>query len=165
METKKEKGKGTYHFNGVDVLILLALVAVVAAVVLVLGLMGGGNNDQTVKLEYVVEISPVRDELLGKIRVGDTLIDSAGKYNIGTVKSVESVPYTEEVLNSETGEVVSAPYPEHSTLRVTVTANATESGGYYSIGGFRISAGLRVYSRFPDFLGEGYCVSLHAIGD
>lgn len=164
MEVKNKKGKGIYRFNGVDVLILLALVAVAAAVVLVLGLMGGSGSDQSVKVEYVVEISPVRDELLGKIRVGDTLIDSAGKYNIGVVKSVESVPYTEEVLNSGTGEVVAAPYPEHSTLRVTVTADATKSGGYYSIGGFRISAGARVYSRFPDFLGEGYCISLRVIG-
>ncbi len=162
MENLNEKTK-KFRFNAVDAIIILAIVAVVCAAVLIFGMLGEDGQDNTVKVEYVVQISQVRGEISDKIKVGDTLIDSASKYSLGTVKSVEKLPYTEAVFSESEGNEVMAEYPEHYFVRVTVTADAAYNGSYYSIGGFRIATGVKIYTRFPDFLGEGYCISLHEI--
>lgn len=163
MENMNEKTKKKFRFNIVDVLIILAVVAVITLAVVLFGRFGAASENNTVKIEYVVQIPQVRSEISDKIKVGDTLIDSATKYNIGVVKSVEKVPYTVKGVDMESSKQVLAEYPEHYYVRVTVQADATDHGSYYSIGGFRISAGLRIYTRFPDFVGEGFCISLHAL--
>lgn len=163
MENLNEKSKRKFRFNVIDVIIILAVVAVIAVCVLLFGMLSDSSNADTVRIEYVVQLSQIRSEISDNIKVGDTLIDSASKYNIGTVKSVEKFPYTEMTVNTATSEPVLAEYPEHYYIRVTVQADAQYNGVYYSIGGFRISTGLKIYTRFPDFLGEGYCISLYVL--
>ena len=64
--------------------------------------------------------------------------------------------------NLETGESVSAAYPEHSNVYFVVDAEATinPATGRYSISGFEVSVGTVVYIRLPEYAGTAYCISV-----
>ena len=85
-------------FNIMDVLILLGILAVAAVLLYVFVLsedtpVDSLSGSAATKVTYVVEITGVDDMYADKISVGETLIDSSKKVNIGTITAVESQPY------------------------------------------------------------------------
>lgn len=159
--------KRKMKFNIMDVLILLAVAAVAAVLLYVFVLSENTPVDSlggapTTKITYVVELTGIDDALSDNISVGETLIDAAKKMNIGTIVAVETQPYVYLGKNLTDGTMELTTVDNKSTVYVTVEADATLTGISYSISGYDIYVGEKVYLSLPDFTGTGYCISLKA---
>ena len=159
--------KRKMKFNIMDVLILLAVAAVAAVLLYVFVLSENTPVDSlggapTTKITYVVELTGIDDALSDNISVGETLIDAAKKMNIGTIVAVETQPYVYLGKNLTDGTMELTTVDNKSTIYVTVEADATLTGISYSISGYDIYVGEKVYLSLPDFTGTGYCISLKA---
>ena len=159
--------KRKMKFNIMDVLILLAVAAVAAVLLYVFVLSENTPVDSlggapTTKVTYVVELTGIDDALSDNISVGETLIDAAKKMNIGTIVAVETQPYVYLGKNLTDGTMELTTVDNKSTIYVTVEADATLTGIAYSISGYDIYVGEKVYLSLPDFTGTGYCISLKA---
>lgn len=159
--------KRKMKFNIMDLLILLAIAAVAAVLLYVFVLSENTPVDslggaQTTKITYVIEVTGVDDALSDNIAVGETLIDAAKKMNIGTIVAVESQPYVYLGKNITEGAMELTTVDGKSTIYVTVEADASLAGISYSISGYEIYVGEKVYLSLPNFTGSGYCISLKA---
>ena len=151
-------------FNIMDVLILLGIAAVAAVLLYVFVL----SEDTPVnslygdvqKITYVVEITNVDDAYADKISVGETLIDSSKKVNIGTIVAVESQPYVHLGKNLNEGTMELTTVDNRSTIYVTVEADASLSGFAYTVNGHTVYVGQQVHLSLPHFVGTGYCIAL-----
>ena len=114
------------------------------------------------QITYVVELTGIDDALSDNISIGETLIDAAKKMNIGTIVAVETQPYVYLGKNLTDGTMELTTVDNKSTVYVTVEADATLTGISYSISGYDIYVGEKVYLSLPDFTGTGYCISLKA---
>ena len=157
--------KRKMKFNIMDVLILLVIAAVAAVLLYVFVFsentpMDSLGGTQTTKITYVVEIANVDDIYADKISVGDTLIDSSKKMNIGTITAVESQPYVHLGKNLTNGTMELTTVDNRSTIYVTVEADATLSGFSYNVNGYTVYVGQQVHLSLPHFVGSGYCIAL-----
>ena len=147
-------------FNFVDVLLILFVIAIVFVAVNIVSprsLISNLRGDNMRAIEYTVELVGVDSDFVEKIKENDTVIDAVSKNNIGSVKSVEDNVYFE----LEDGVIVE--YDDKVNLLITVSATATytETKGY-AVNERRIAVGEKLSLRFPDFVGEGYCVGFSA---
>lgn len=162
MKTTKEKR--AWRFTALDLIILVVLLAVIAAVVWFFGPFRdrSAGNSALVNIEYTVEVKGMEEEYLGNIRVGDTVIDSVTKKEIGTITAVETMPLVEYVLNTEDGVMMEKEYPGQFTLLVTISSPATFDERGYSIEGYRVAIGVLHHMQLPNFVGSGYCIGIEA---
>ncbi len=156
METKAVK---KHKFNAIDAVILIVIAAVIGAAVFffVTGEFGGASD--TVTLEYVVEIRTIRDDYVDNFKIGEQIIDSVARFNLGKIVAIEVEPATFNGNDLTTGTLKVYEYPEHSDVTLTVVAEARlgENGRYIVGDGFDISVGTAVYMRLPNYTGVGYC--------
>ncbi len=154
------------RFNFIDFLIILAVVLLAAIVINMFFPVSWFNifdkNSSSREIQYTVEFMAVDEALIEKIKENDNVVDSVSKYTLGTVVTVNcSSHYTELEYNEEEKSGWLSPFPDKYNVLVTVTANADyEEGKGYSVGDRRIAVGEKLALRFPDYVGEGYCVSL-----
>ena len=148
---------------------LIFMLAVVFFVVVIIDpfsmdLFGGDGTEIT--LEYTVRIENVEGAFADKIGMGDEVVDASVKTSLGYVSSVENdVPHAEPYYNSDEDIVVMKEYPDRYDLVVTVTATAVYTEGMgYTVNGRRVAVGSHFYLMFPDYLGEGNCISMREIG-
>ena len=157
--------KRKFKFNIMDALILLALVAAAAVLLYVFVLSEkvsgdalGGSDVKTVT--YVIEVSGLDEDYADKIKVGQTLIDSSKKMNIGTVTAVETQPYTYTAENRVEGALQLRQMDGQITQYVTVEATASLNGFTYATNGYDLFVGKLVYMSLPDIVCSGYCIAL-----
>ena len=106
----------------------------------------------------------VREELKGKINIGDKVIDASQLYTIGEVTDVKYTNYVYTGVNREQGTLVYSDYPSHINITVTISASADISSGNYMINGvYKLSVGTYVSIRVPNFAGSGYCISIKEV--
>ncbi|MBE6631598.1 MAG: DUF4330 family protein [Ruminococcaceae bacterium] len=158
-----EKKIKKFKFNFVDLLFLLIIVAASAVLFYIfrpntpISDTSVSNNKEIV---YTIEAREVRSEFKGNVNIGDSVVDSVGLHPIG---EVVDITYTEApfVYKADgSGEMIYSVYPDKINISIKVKATADVSGGTYSIGGFVISVGERVYFRTPDLTGESFCTSI-----
>ncbi len=149
------------RFNAVDAMIIIVIAAVIAAAVMFFSKGEVVETPETVTIEYVVEIKKLHNDFLDNFKVGDQMVDSVAKYNIGKVIAVEYENAVYVGTDLSTGTLTAYDYPDHSNVILTMLAEATVgvNGRYYIDGGYDISVGTPVYIRLPDFIGMGYCTS------
>ena len=108
------------------------------------------------------------DLRIGKyvIKVRNEVVDASIKASLGFVSSVENdTPHAEPYYDYQADLVSMKEYPDRYDLIVTITTNASFTEGVgYTVNGRRVAVGAKLYMMFPEFLGEGYCVSLREIG-
>ena len=152
-------------FNLFNILTVLVVISALAAALYFFVLRYEEKEDtvSTAQIEYVIEIGRIREELLDKISIGDTVIDSAKNTPIGTVSGVEYTPSYSYVLDETTGQIVRVEYPDHSDIIVTVRAEGYKTGVGYDINSSVINVGRTVYARFPAFANNGYCISVRTL--
>ncbi len=159
MNTVKNK---KHKFNAVDAAIIVVIIAVVGAAIFLFTAGGMSTVSDTVNIEYVVELRTVKKEFAGNFDVGQRLVDSVAKYQLGEVihYSVSETVYNGNDM--QTGALVSSYYPDHVNVELTVAAKASPGvyGRYVIDGGYDISVGTTVYVRLPDYTGIGYCTAL-----
>lgn len=162
---KRKRGK----FNVIDLLFLVLIAAVLFAVVFLInpfsaGIFGGTEKD--VVLEYTVEIEYVEASLADNIRLGDEALSSVNKTSLGRVSAIKNdILYSEAYYNSEADVVSMKEYPDRYNLQITITSDAIfEEGKGYTVKGNRIAVGGQYSIMFPNYLGNGYCISMREVG-
>ena len=143
-------------------LILIALVVVLALIYLFAPFSWIRNiaTKDTQKIQYTVELLNVEEAFIDKIRSSDAVVDSVSKNNLGTVMLVDyNTKYSELKYVNQQGVLVEYPNRYNVVVTVNVTADYVEGEGY-SVNGTRIAVGEKLFLRFPDFVGEGYCIGL-----
>ena len=109
-------------------------------------------------VEYVVEVSKIRNELSEKIAEGQKVYDKNGDL-MGEVTAVSVSQAYYEGANAE-GNTVYSRIDGYNTIYVTVvcTAEVTPSG--YEINGNNLAAGLEYSLRTSALYFEGQCVNV-----
>lgn len=156
----KKRGK----FNLIDFLLILVILLIVASLVYLFfptSWIRSITADKSADIQYTIEMRGVDEEFINNINENDTVLDSVSKSNIGTVVAVDySMRYTELTYNEE-GQGILAEYPGKYNVIVTISATAEfNKGEGYTVNGKRIAVGEKVSARFPNYLGEGYCISV-----
>ncbi len=163
---QKNSAKKPFRFNIIDALFLLVIIAASAALVYILFFRGAGvaRPSAGTDIEYKVELRRVREELKGKINVGDKVIDASKLYTIGEVTDVRYKTSVYTGVNKADGVLVYSDYVGLINITVTIKANANTSTGYYLIdNAFKISVGTYVNIRVPNYTGSGFCTLIKEV--
>ncbi len=154
------------RFNLMDALILLAILAVIALLLYVFIFSETnpvtGANAESYSLTYVVEATKIDEEFSDMIKVGDSVIDSAKKMQIGTVTAVEIQPYLHMGTDMHEDALVLNPVDGYVNLYITVQADASLNGVSYSINGYDMYVGAKIHLSFDNMVCTGYCISMDA---
>ena len=166
-KTEGTPSKSRRGFNFIDVLLILFILLVIVAAVNIVSPMSVFDRfktDSERTIEYTVEIIGVDGEFIDKIKEQDVAVDAISKYTLGTVEAVDyNTQYSELKYDEAANAGVLAVYPEKYNVLVTVKATGSYvQGEGFSINGRRIAVGEKLSIRFPDFVCEGYCISLSA---
>lgn len=158
------------RFNVVDLLITAIILVVITflAYIFVFNSSFGSTGDDTVTIQYVLEVKDAYDMLTESAskNVDKELIDAAAKFVLGTVKEFYTEPAVLSTYSHETGEATTSDYPEHSNFYFVVEAVAKREAGtnrYMLDDGFELSVGSRVYVRLPYYTGTSYCIEINEI--
>ena len=108
------------------------------------------------RLDGVGDIDAVKVYGADKVAVGDTVVEAAKRFNLGTVTAVSCEPYVKDVFDEATGEMVAATHPDYITLNVTLTADGYYADGSYYINGSKVAVGVGVSIHARNFAGTGY---------
>ena len=158
--------KKKISFNLIDVALIVIALAAIAVLVFVFNSKDivKPSGKEKVKIEYTVTLSPVREEYINLIKVGDKVVNTTVMEYCGEVVTVTNSDYYYVGINSETGESVSTQYPGMKTIVVKIRATAIKTSYGYSVDGFDIVIGENVSIRVPDFTGTGKCTSVTELG-
>ena len=158
--------KKKISFNIIDVLLVVIALSAISVLVFVFNSKDivKPKGNASVKIEYTVTLSPVREEYINLVKIGDKVVNTAVMESCGEVVSVSNSNYNYVGINSETGESVLTPYPGMKTMVIKIRAAATKTAYGYSVNGFNIVIGEDVSIRVPDFTGNGICTSVTEIG-
>ena len=165
----KSSHKKGNRFNLIDFLIILVVLLLVAVVVNIFAPMSWFDRfsrSSDVKIQYTVEFLGVDEQFVDKIKEEDLAVDSVSKNSLGKVKAVDNTQeYTALSYDEESKAGVLSAYPDKYNVLVTVEVDAEyrEEKGY-SINDLRIAVGEKMSLRFPDYAGEGYCISVSVVG-
>lgn len=159
---KKIRGRG---FNIIDVLIILAVLLIGAIVVNIVApttwfkeLLSGSEK----VIQYTVEFTGVDRDFVDNINESDTVVDSVSKFSLGSVAAVDNNSHYRVLrYNEETNEGGYVTYQDKYNVLVTVTVTADyEEGVGFTVGDRRIAVGEKLSLRFPNYVGEGYCIGV-----
>ena len=158
------KTKTKSRFNFVDVIIILAIIAVIAAIVwIVLVQSGTVKTEKTVRVEYTVRFTLVREEFSSYVKTGDSVTNSSTGNEIGSVIAVrtpEKSKYRDirSIVDTADGKTVQvSEYPDLYDVYVTVSSEAEISDdGIATVDGSKILIGAPMYFRDGLFAKEGY---------
>lgn len=158
--------KKKISFNIIDVALIVIALVTISILVFVFN-----NKDivkpkgnENVSIEYTVTLSPVREEYMNLIKVGDKVLNTSVMEYCGEVVSVSNSDYYYVGINKETGESVSSLYPGMKTIIIKIRATATKTPYGYSVNGFDVVIGENVSIRVPDFTGIGKCTAVTELG-
>ena len=152
-------------FNFIDFLLIVVILLIVAALIYVFlpsSLIKGLFADDTVEIQYTIEIKGIDENFLSNVKENDVVINAVSKSNIGTVTAVDySTQYTILEYNeaSQSGVLSVVPGKYNMVITINASAHYTEGEGY-TINGTRIAVGEQISLRFPSFVGKGYCISV-----
>ena len=157
--------KARIGFNFIDFLLIifvLALVVVAINVVSPMSVFSRFFKADSHTIRYTVEFTCVDEDYVDKILENEAVIDSVSKHTLGTVSAVDNnTQYTTLEYNEADGSAVLAAHEGKYNVIVTITASGSYSEGEgYSVNGCRIAVGEKMSLRFPNYLGEGYCIAL-----
>ena len=94
----------------------------------------------------------------------ELVYDKEGKNEMGTVLSVQSVPYSEICYNHTDGSAYMADNPDYSNFIVTVRTSGSHTESGYHAGSVRILVGLDINVRLGSFSGSAECIGIREIG-
>ena len=159
---KKKKIK----FNLIDVALIVIALTAIAILIFVFNskeIVKPGGKEK-VEIEYTVTLSPVREEHVNLVKIGDKVINTEVMENGGEVVSSTNSQYYHIGIDSETGKSVSTEYPGMKIMVIKIRATATKTDYGYSVNGFDVVIGEDISFRVPDFTGTGKCTSVTELG-
>ena len=152
-------------FNIIDVLIILAVIllgAIVINVVSPTALFGSLVAGKTQVIQYTVEFTGVDRAFVDNIIENDNVVDTVSKFSLGSVAAVDNNSHYRVLkYNEELDEGGYTTYQDKYNVLVTITVTAEyDEGKGYTVGDRRIAVGELMSLRFPNFVGEGYCIGV-----
>lgn len=118
--------------------ILAVLVVALLGVMVYTRFFSGGeadiSSDGSVRIEYEIRVTGVRQFTVDALRVGDAIYSPEDNLALGTITAMRTEP-NEVKIETLDGEIVTAENPGYLDLWLTVSADCSESGGRYYIGG------------------------------
>ena len=156
--------KKAYRFNILDVLLILLAIAIVFVAINIISPMSFIKKlqaDSAHTIQYTVEFIGVDEDFVDAIKENDSVMDSVSKNALGTVVAVDyNIHYSELKYDEESKAGKLVDYPDKYNVIVTITSEGNYiSGEGYNINAHRIAVGEKMSLRFPDYVGEGYCIS------
>ncbi len=163
MKTERKKKHG---INFIDVAIVVIVIAVLAAGFYFINHMsstrGAGEN---VQISYRLEIDDVPEEISTAPMVGDVLIDSGSKSELGTIVAVERQPMTKQITDYESKEMRTAEVPGKFKVILTCESPALSTEEKITVNSCRIATGSGIDFRSKHFSGHGICISSKILED
>ena len=156
--------KKPYRFNFIDVLLILLAAAIIFVGINIIAPMPFVKElqaDKNLTVQYTVELVGVEEAYLNKIKENDIVVDSISKNTLGTVLAVDyNNYYTELTYDEITGQGKMVEYTDRYNVTVTIVAQGVYTKGEgYTVNSRRVAVGEKMSLRFPDYVGEGYCIS------
>ncbi len=166
MDTQNEKPR--WKLNGFDI-ILIAVVLVAAAAVLFIWRSSGQSSAASVStrtVSYTIELQKMVGETAYEIKTGDTIVDSAKKYVMGTVESVTVAPATDPKIDLTTGDTVNSEIPGVLTALIELSCDCSETdSAITAASGYVVRIGSEVQAAGPGYAGTGYIVAIEREGE
>ncbi len=168
-DSAKKKGSRRYRFNFIDLLIILTVLLLVAIGISLfspVSWIDKISKKDEVRIQYTVEFLGVDESLIEMIKEESLAVDSVSKNSLGRVRAVDaSTPYSVLSYDEVNDAGVLSAYPDKYNVLVTIEADAKyESAEGYTINDLRIAVGEKMSLRFPDYAGEGFCISVSVVG-
>jgi hypothetical protein len=113
-----------------------------------------------VSLRYIVEVQRRKPDFADKVNAGDAVEDSLRGYAIGTIKSVRSEPYLEDVPDYTSNIIRRMPVDGLETVYVEIEAMGQVTDYTTLIGSFEVLVGKEIYIKAKHFAAGGYVVGL-----
>lgn len=156
MTDKKRK-----WLNVFDIVVILIVLAV-GFVLYKVGVIGTTvqTTSDTQKVQYVLQLTPMRYGTEQKIKVGDDLIETTRKTTVGKVIDVEIIPAETYLLDYETGNYKIATIEDEKTAFVTLEVDCvvTEKD-ITTVDGQLLLAGTSLNVNGPGYFGLGTVLS------
>jgi hypothetical protein len=163
MEPKQTKGRPSWLPNLFDLIIIALVVVLAVGFLWWRGVLGNSDDSasSTRTLRYTVELTRMYGDSAQLIQVGDTLVDGARKYSLGTVVSVEVGDCMVVTNDYETGTSTSVPLPGYQTATVVLECECTETDTQLTVGGgYVVRAGGTVSVRGPGYAASGSIITI-----
>ncbi len=168
MEKNNKKGRSVFNlFDIAVILVALVLLGVLYYADRRAGAPGQEVpviSDQKTVIHYTVEVPSISENVADQFKAGDTFIDLAKKYILGTVESVEILPSQKLVTDFENKVQYRAEEPGLYTVHFTVTSEAAiEERNIIVDGGYVIRIGTEVEGKVPGCVFRGYVIAVERV--
>ena len=153
-ETRKER---RFHFNWVDVIIILLVIAVLGVVVFLRNRSAGVTA--TTPISYEVEFKQVPRAVADVLQEGTAVFEATDSTPLGTVAEVTAKPHTEYWYSESLGafgEVEGTSFDVY----VKVNADATVTAQSTSVSGNPVGVGNEISMKAQGMGATGYVVAL-----
>ena len=112
--------------------------------------------------EYKVYFHRIPAPTAEGVKVGNTVIDGAGKGEAGVVARVTVLPCFTEVYRPESGTLVCVAEEGYRDITVTVRTSAKRTKAGLQAGTLPLLCGKAVFLHLPSLCGEGVILSVTA---
>ncbi len=156
--------KRKLRFNALDAFLILLLAAVVGAVlyIFVFNRDDGESGQSNAKpIEYTIYVKELDEYCSDLVKAGQPITDAIRKQSIGTVMGVEESPMMQTTFNYEDGVEVDEVVEGMICLKITVAANATDTGRAFVVDGCTIRVGEQYSIMLPGLYCTGYCIDIN----
>lgn len=160
MENKQNKPR--LKFNIFDVIIIAVVIVAACALIFIWRNSGkSGSTAITKPVHYTITLDGMASGSSGKIKEGDTIMDTTKKFIMGTVVSVEIAPATSPAKNLETGDTVLSEIPGKETATIELVCNCSSTDAEITAeSGYLIRIGNEITASGPGYAGKGYVVAI-----
>lgn len=153
-----DENKKKFKVNFFDI-VIIAIIACIG-----IGLYVFTHKDTTLEtnqLTYKIELNGAVKGLADYIHEGDILYENTKNYKMGSVVSVETVPYSIIVPDYEDNVYKDSVDPTSDSVIITLNADVTETDNAYAVDGqFIVRAGTEIFVKGPGYAGEGYVIEI-----
>ncbi len=142
------------------------IIAIVALILVgIVWFMGRNDTDTGVqnRIQYVVEMQNLTEDKFSSIQIGDKVLDSVGKSEIGVVSAIDKVPYTVSIYNTVSGKLESVEMEGRYSLLLTIEAYADVTEEAINVGSYRVAVGKGISVQSKNYVGTGYCLSVDVV--
>lgn len=150
-------GEKKRKINLIDFFLIILIIVVIAAAVVTVVKANPENSASGDKIvTYTISVRLISPEIAAQLKAGDTIYDNATAQNLGTVQSIEIIPLTASMGDTEVS------ISDKVDLRITVRSSVYEDESSYTIGNYRLSSGSDMAFHSVSYMLSGKCLSINS---
>ena len=139
--------KHTYHFNVIDLMIIIVIIAAIAFISKTV--LNDLFADNITTVEYTVKITGVKSEDISVLETSDKLRTNNGNTHVGTITEINILPSTSYIFDYESDRFVSTQSDNRHDLYLKVKAGCGIKNNQYTVNGSIISANKNIDLVLP----------------